>query len=195
MEDSIIYVIRISLLSLAKRDSPTPTDSPFRRVDSNDHGKLNEQSPIPSPPPRNAWLFQSNPVLYDLRRALLSLREQVWSVSRYSKEICVGDRVFLWEAGRQGGIAGIAEITEPVRVQPEPAEQHPYARVAQAFAGERPRARLTIRSVLEPVIPRQSIVANPELCRMGVLRCSRGTNFRLTVDQWQALNSLIVGDA
>jgi hypothetical protein len=190
---SIIYVIRISPLLLTGRAPQTQTGVPPTKQDSNGHGSPPEQSPLTSLPGRSAWLFQSNPALYDLRGALVSLREQVWSVSRYAKEISIGDRVYLWEAGRQGGIAGVAEITEPPRVQPEPPVQHPFARVPQAFAGERPRTRLGILSVIDPVISRQSIVCSPELCGLGVLRCSRGTNFRLTVDQWQALNSLIVG--
>ncbi|HEY1499725.1 MAG TPA: EVE domain-containing protein [Acidobacteriaceae bacterium] len=140
---------------------------------------------------RNAWLFQSNPTLYDLRGALRCLREQVWSVSRYANQIGTGDRVYLWEAGREGGVAAVAEISEPPRLLPEPSAQLPFARVAAAFAGDRARARLRILTVIEPVIPRRSIVSNPDLQELGVLRFPRGTNYRLSLDQWQALNSLV----
>jgi hypothetical protein len=160
-----------------------------------ENGRRNAASTVVSPPTRNAWLFQSNPVLYDLRGALRSLKEQVWSLSRYAKEVQTGDRVYLWEAGREGGVAGVAEIAEPGRLQPEPPEQLPFARVAETFAGDRIRARLKILRVIEPVIPRREIIASAELRGLGVLRCSRGTNFRLSLDQWQALNSLIVGGA
>jgi hypothetical protein len=147
-----------------------------------------------TPRSSNAWLFQSNPVLYDLRGALRSLREQVWSVSRYANEIRKGDRVYLWEAGRQGGIAGVAEIREPARLQSEASEQLPFAKIAGTFAGERLRAKLDILKVIEPVIPRQSVLSTPELSRLGVFRCSRGTNFRLSLEQWQALNYLTLSD-
>jgi hypothetical protein len=113
-------------------------------------------------------------------------------VSRYAQEVRVGDRVYFWEAGRNGGVAGAAEIMEPARLQPEPPEQFPFARVTQAFAGDRIRVRLKVLSVIEPVLPRQEIVACTELSELGVLRCSRGTNFRLSLGQWQALNRLIV---
>jgi hypothetical protein len=33
------------------------------------------------------------------------------------------------------------------------------------------------------------------LTALGVLRCSRGTNFRLSLDQWHALNDLVLGAA
>lgn len=144
---------------------------------------------------QNAWLLQSNPVLYDLRGALRTLKEQVWSVSRYAKEIAAGDRVYLWEAGRQGGIAGIAEIQEPARLQPEPPEQFPFARVSGAFAGDRVRARLGILSVIEPLIARQTNLSCQGLSALDVLRCSRGTNFRLSVGESSAIDSLIQGTA
>lgn len=195
MGDLIIYVVRISPLLLRECARQARTGVPPSEQVRNEHGSATEQSPLAALPRRSAWLFQSNPALYDLRGALVSLREQVWSVSRYAKEIRVGDRVYLWESGRHGGIAAVAEITEPPRMQPEPSEQHAFARVSQAFAGERPRAKLGILSVIEPVIPRKRIACNPDLAGLGVLRCPRGTNFRLTVDQWQALNSLIVGAA
>lgn len=149
---------------------------------------LNAKSP-------NAWLFQSNPVLYDLRGALHSLKEQVWSVSRYAKKIRTGDRVYLWEAGQRGGIAGVAEIIEPAHLRSEPPEQLPFARVAEAFAGDRVRTKLRILRVIEPVIARQSIVSRSELSALGVLRCSRGTNFRLSGEESKALDSMIQGSA
>jgi EVE domain len=186
MGDLALYVVsiaRVPMLAL-----------PQDRVIEKALEQPQEVSPKLSSKSPSAWLFQSNPVLYDLRGALRSLKEQVWSVSRYAKEIRRGDRVYLWEAGRQGGIAGVAEISESARLQPEPPEQLPFAKITEAFAGDRLRARLRIIRVIEPVIPRQFIISNPELSAIGVLRCSRGTNFRLSLDQWRALNGLTLGD-
>lgn len=195
MTDSVLYIVSIAQVPLAAPAQESEARLPFQRPEADAQTSLNGKSTAASPFSRNAWLFQSNPVLYDLRGALRLLKEQVWSVSRYAKEITTGDRIYLWEAGRQGGIAGIAEISEPARLQSEPPEQLPFARVAEAFAGDRLRARLRILRVIEPVIPRQSIISSPELSALGVLRCSRGTNFRLSLDQWQALNHLILGGA
>jgi hypothetical protein len=115
----------------------------------------------------------------------------VWSASRYAKEIATGDRVYLWEAGPGGGIIGLAEIIEPVQMQPEPPEQLPFARVAQAFAGDRPRTRLKILRVVEPLIAKDTILAHPELKSLGVVRCPRGTNFRLSLEEARALDGLM----
>ena len=185
--ESSYYVIRVTrvadaVLTHARRAQEKEIDQSRRRGGG---------TAVEVPPP-NAWLFQSNPVLYDLRGALRSLNEQVWSVSRYAKEIRTGDHVYLWEAGRRGGIAGLAEIIEPGRLQPEPPEQLPFARDDEAFAGERVRARLRVLRVIAPVIPRRTIVSCPELNALGVLRCSRGTNFRLSRAERTALDSVIL---
>lgn len=192
MEDTVSYIITIARLPFAEihRENPVVT-APFPKPEFGGNGHRSGIARPALPITKNAWLFQSNPVLYDLRGALHSLKEQVWTVSRYAKCIMRGDRVYLWEAGREGGIAGVAEIAEPAQLRPEPPEQLPFARIAEAFAGERLRARLRILRIVEPVIPRQSVGSTPGLSELGVLRCSRGTNFRLSLDQWQALNSLI----
>jgi hypothetical protein len=187
MGDSAFYIVSIARIPYAaqrqdRKVEETVQPPQCERKDSN------SKSP-------NAWLFQSNPVLYDLRGALRALKEQVWSVSRYAKEIGTGDRVYLWEAGLGGGIVGLAEISEPTRLQSEPQEQLPFAKVAEAFVGERVRTKLRILSVIEPVIARQTILSCQELATLGVLRCSRGTNFRLSREEVTMLDGLIQGAA
>lgn len=185
MGASVFYVVSVTRVPAASLAQDRKAEAAIRLPQ--------DERPEPDGNMPNAWLFQSNPALYKLRGALRTLREQVWTVSRYAKEIRAGDRVYLWEAGRRGGIVGLAEVIEPARLQAEPPEQSPFARVPAAFAGDRVRARLRIVEVLQPVVARQTIVSCPELNGLGVLRCSRGTNFRLSVDQWQALNALIHG--
>lgn len=187
MADAIIYVVsvtRIPNVNLLSDQEAAAAVQPRRNVTPG--------TEVGTP---NAWLFQSNPVLYDLMGALRSLQEQVWSVSRYAREIRAGDRIYLWEAGKKGGIAGLAEIIEPPQVQPEPPEQLPFARDAMTFAGDRVRARLRILRVIEPVIARKAVIACPPLGALGVVRCSRGTNFRLSLEEWKALDGLILGTA
>lgn len=195
MAESHFYIVSIAQLPVAALAQEKRSRPPFHRSRVDAQAAPNGKSPAAAPLLRSAWLFQSNPALYDLRNALRFLGEQVWSVSRYAKEIKPGDRVYLWEAGREGGIAGVAEVGDLARIRPEPTEQLPFARVAGVFAGERLRARLKILRVIEPPIPRQSIVTSPELSSLDVLRCARGTNFRLSLDQWLALNRLVTGMA
>lgn len=183
-ENLAFYVVRVASIPLVIRPRDVGDEEPspaLRRPNELDENRSVGREA------RSAWLFQPNPVLYDLRGALRTLKEQVWSVSKFAKEMKPGDPVYLWEAGKRGG------IIEPPRLQTGPPEQLPFAKVAERFPGERMRTRLRILRVIRPLIPRQSFVLSPELNRLGSLRCSRGTNFRVTLDQWRALNSLLQG--
>ena len=62
------------------------------------------------------WLFQGNPKYYRFLEAIAQLDEIPWLVTRYGKEIQVGDGVLVWMAGEQAGIYAIAEIIEPPQV-------------------------------------------------------------------------------
>jgi hypothetical protein len=137
------------------------------------------------------WQFQSNPQLYDLRAALRSLDEQVWSVSRYAKEIKIGDTVYLWEAGTQGGMIARGEISDPPCLRPEPWAQLPFIRVHSAFLKDRIRTKLKILEIFDPLIARRAVTAHPIFCNLRVLRCPRGTNFRLSQAEAEALDGLV----
>src|SRR6185437_15343013 len=69
--------------------------------------------------PARAWIFQANPTLYDVRGALKALKVDTWLVSRYDDEIRTGDRVYLWESGKEAGIVGLAEVIEEAKLRSE----------------------------------------------------------------------------
>ncbi len=54
------------------------------------------------------WLFQGNPKYYQVVQAIQDFEEMLWLVTRYGKEIAVGDEVIIWMAGNDAGIYAIA---------------------------------------------------------------------------------------
>ena len=70
-----------------------------------------------------------------------SVQQAVCLVQQFGKAIKPGDRVYLWECGPRGGIIGLAEVAEAPRIQPEPAEQLPFIREPEKFAGDQLRRR------------------------------------------------------
>jgi hypothetical protein len=62
----------------------------------------------------NYWIFQGNPAVFDIEKAL---REQIlndWTVSAHKDKIKVGDKVILWVTGKYPGCYALAEvISEP----------------------------------------------------------------------------------
>ena len=145
------------------------------------------------PAARRAWIFQSSPDQYDLAGALESLAEFYWLVRRYEKEIHVGDRVYLWEAGSDAGVAAIAEVaSEPADVEDSHADKG-FWRDPAAFLGPRRRVLLKITKVVDPRLSRAEAQANPALAKLPNLVFAQGTNFPLTPVQDQELQRVIAG--
>jgi hypothetical protein len=137
------------------------------------------------------WIFQSSPRFSNVKGAVLSIEEPVCLVHQFSKEIGPGDRVYLWECGPRAGIIALAEVTEAPRSQPEPAEQLPFICESERFAGDRLRVKLRIVKRIAPAISRTYLMSLPELAGLSILRCARGTNFRVTREQAEVLDKVV----
>jgi len=142
---------------------------------------------------QNTWIFQASPQLSDVKGAMRSVQQPVCLVQQFGKAIKPGDRVYLWECGPRGGIIGLAEVAEAPRIQPEPAEQLPFIRETEKFAGDQLRVKLRMLKRIEPVISRKYLLSRPELAGLSILRCARGTNFRVTHEQAAALQKVVEG--
>ena len=70
------------------------------------------------------WIFQGNPDEFDLDGYFaIAPTEIPWLVTRYSSEIMIGDRVYIWRTqGKQKAVAGViaeGEIIAPVALRLE----------------------------------------------------------------------------
>jgi EVE domain len=139
----------------------------------------------------NTWIFQASPKYSNVKGAVRSVDEPVCLVRQFRAEIRPGDKVYLWECGSRGGIIALAEVLERPLVQPEPLEQLAFIREIEKFAGDQVRVKLQIRKHIAPVIPRKFLLSRPELASLSILRCARGTNFRVTRQQAAALERVV----
>jgi EVE domain len=145
----------------------------------------------PSSPEEPAtWIFQANWKFSDVS-ALRSLSEPVYLVRQFKQQIKRGDRVYLWECGRRGGIIALAEVLEAPRIQAEPLAQLRFIRDSARFAGDQLRVKLRLLKVIAPVIHRKYLLSRPELAKLSILRCPRGTNFRVTREQAEVLDKVV----
>lgn len=140
---------------------------------------------------RKTWIFQASPKFSNVKGAVHSIEEPVCLVHQFSKEIEPGDRVYLWECGPRGGIIALAEVAEAPRIQPEPAEQLQFIRESEKFAGDQLRVKLRMVKRIAPVISRKYLMSRPELAGLSILRCARGTNFRVTREQAEVLDKVV----
>lgn len=54
--------------------------------------------------------------------------------------------------------------------------------------------KLRIREQIWPVIPRTYLLSRPELAGLTILRCARGTNFRVSQDQAVVLDKIVAAN-
>lgn len=136
------------------------------------------------------WLFQGNPKYYRILQAIEEQEELPWLVTRYSKEIQVGDRALVWMAGSEAGIYAIAEVIKPPEIQPELSDTQYWLMPDQAKL-DKPRVQLKfLRKLLGQPLRRHELKQDQILRDLLVIRAPNSTNFRVTEEQWQRVYSL-----
>jgi predicted RNA-binding protein with PUA-like domain len=153
--------------------------------------ELERLGPVPVAP-RRVWLFQANPKLYDLEAAVQ--RAQIgdtdsWVVSRYRDEMREGDTVVLWQGGDNAGIYAIGELIG----EPHEREQQPTEHELDAAPYLKNRYAVDFRFTLIPDKPisRRDMRVHPVLANSLIIRNPQGTNFRVTPEEWAAIQDLL----
>lgn len=110
-----------------------------------------------------AWIFQANPRLFELDKAIRKLPEITFTVRQHAEQIQRGDRVFLWEAGRHAGIVGTAGVQGDVGDMPHGDEERAFDKSGGAFDGIQRRVRLHIEQILSARLLRDELQQHPVL--------------------------------
>jgi hypothetical protein len=144
------------------------------------------------------WIFQGNPDDFDLDSYLATApAEFPWLVTRYSNEIMIGDRVYIWRTqGKQKAVAGViaeGEVIAPVALRSENLDAVPFWRTGAAEATEaRQRTLLRLVRVAPPrqIIRRDWCAEDPILWTLPNLKMAAGTNYPLAPEQVERLAAL-----
>jgi predicted RNA-binding protein with PUA-like domain len=136
------------------------------------------------------WLFQGNPKYYKVVEAIAALESMYWPVTRYAKEIAVGDGVLIWVAGAEAGIYGIAEIVEAAQVLEEVTDKEYWLDTSQTRMNK-PQAKISfLRKLIGQPLRRQDLKQDLILKELLVLRAPNSTNFKVTPAQWERVHQL-----
>ena len=139
------------------------------------------------------WIFQSNPAKYDLVGALKAGALRQWSVNQHVAEIKKGDRVVLWQTGTEGGVCAFATVNGEVAKRLDHADEIPFYIDGAPSSDPHSCVELNIdRIVVDQPITAAQITAHPPLS--GLHLNLQGTNFRLTAEQFEEIESLLVAD-
>jgi predicted RNA-binding protein with PUA-like domain len=136
----------------------------------------------------NYWLFQGNPKYYRILDAIQNLETLAWRVTRYSKEITVGDGVLVWMAGEKAGIYAIAEVIEPVQTLTELPDKDYWIDLSKAGSKLHVKIRC-IRKLLGQPLRRSELLYDRVLSNLLVIRAP-GINYKVTPEEWQRVHQL-----
>ena len=133
------------------------------------------------------WIFQANPRIFQLKEALRAGYLQSFAVVNHRDIIQAGDRVILWQTGKQAGCYALATVQSEVQQFEPAAEERSFF---QQLLPETARVRLQIDyNIWNRPITKELIPEDPsfEAFYAGL----PGTNYKATEAQFKALESLI----
>jgi hypothetical protein len=146
--------------------------------------------PVSPPTEAKVWLFQANPKIFDIDRAISEEPELSWVVRQHRKDVRRGDRVYIWRAGPQAGVIATATVLSDPEEMPGIAGS-PYLLEPESLTKPEPRVNLRIEGVLPAPIQRVDLLEHPVLKDLGVISFANATNFEVTAGQDAALRELI----
>ncbi|PYE55302.1 EVE domain-containing protein [Deinococcus yavapaiensis] len=141
------------------------------------------------PLPVKHWIFQANPKYFDLASHVQTMKlEDVseWAVYQYASEMSPGDKIALWQSGRQGGIYAFGELIGL------PHRKETLADWQKAAGRQDPGSVVKFRIThhLRVHLRRSDLKADPRLAQLSILRMASGTNFKVRPQEWEAFEDL-----
>lgn len=135
----------------------------------------------------NYWLFQASPKVFRLREALQADALETFAVTSHKQEIQEGDKVILWQSGREAGCYGLATVTSAVgAIEISGSESAFYKTEVEGKS----RVKLKVDyNLWNKPITRELLMGNPVFKDLYV--GLPGTNFAATEKQYEAIEGLI----
>ena len=112
-----------------------------------------------------------------------------WTTSQYAKQMHAGDKIALWQSSDHAGVYALGELLSV----PYQRTRHSGWQIAAGLTSKDPGLAVAFRvTALYPEgIPRDVIKMAGPLGELSILKMANGTNFKVTPEQWQALEKLI----
>lgn len=143
----------------------------------------------------NVWIFQANPNRYDILNALSGEEmgsEIHWLVNQHKNEISKGHLGLIWLSGKESGIYAVTEIVTDPKLMREPISEEKYWIDAIDKDSEKLRVKMRIlENLVNNPVSKNTIKETPGLEKMSIFRYSQGTNFPVSIDEWNLLRQKI----
>lgn len=136
------------------------------------------------------WLFQGNPKYYRVIDGIRDFEQMPWLVTRYAKDIALGDGVLVWVSGKEAGIYALAEVTEPAQVLSQLPDRKYWTDASRAV--DKAQAMIKFKQkLLERPLLKINLLLDPVLKNLLVIRAPNATNFKVTPEEWQRVRELL----
>jgi len=140
------------------------------------------------------WIFQANPKIFDIIGELKdSYNSSHWTIRQHSEDIRYGDTAFIWKADAGEGNAGIYAVAEVV------SEVAPFSVIWGSQYWKNPNdikveQRVIIwyvKKLVHTPILKATLLADPVLKDLAIIKQPVGTVFEVTDRQCQELNKML----
>lgn len=143
----------------------------------------------------SVWLFQCNPEKYRIEAALNDAQINHcfhWLVKQHKQDITKGDTALIWCSGQSAGIFAIAEILTNPELQVETKYESEYWIDDTGERGTQTRVKLKLETNLSDTpVHKKTMLQIQGLQQMRIFKMPRGTNFRVSQDEWKIIQGLI----
>jgi flagellar biosynthesis GTPase FlhF len=139
------------------------------------------------------WIFQGNPKYYDVLGAVNEYNTITWSVNQYPKQIKKDDKAYIWLSGSEGGIVASGNVLCDPQIM-DPDLNDPYNK--SDSLNREPYLAVEIelqRKLSNAIVKRTTLRADERTKRMEILTYPGATNFRVTKEEEQVIESIING--
>ncbi|MFJ7728440.1 AAA family ATPase [Neobacillus sp. NPDC097160] len=141
----------------------------------------------------SCWIFQGNPKYYDVISAVNDLDRITWAVNQNKKQIKKGDKAYIWLSGTGGGIIAVGTILCDPKIT-EPDLDDPYNRSNELNKEPYLAAEILFqRKLTNVIVERTTLLADERTKRMEILTFPGATNFRVTKEEDEVIESIMNG--
>lgn len=137
---------------------------------------------------RATWIFQANPNYYDIHQSLGVESKDLWGCVQHTEKISAGDRALIWISGKQAGIYAVGTILSNPELRPDSSIGMKYW--TNPSIGQKPRPRVWVnfeRVLVNNPLFKKYLLWDPKLDNLSILSNPRGTNFKVTQSEWEAI--------
>ncbi len=140
---------------------------------------------------KHFWIFQGNPEIYNIEKALRAGHLKSWKVAAHKDKIKFGDKIILWQTGEKAGCYALAEVASEVGDIQEESYEKQYYKNSIAAAKEEDRVKIKITNYLadNPVLW-ADIKELPDFQHFKA--GNQGTNFTATEEEYNKIKRMSV---